>query len=105
MPAPQKGFFASLLEFRLASGHPAPCDAQARPTMLLTKPCTTYLAQQGHGALNFAFTVQRFAAFGVIKPDEDGVPKVKLYRDKATGAAKGDGLVTFLYEPSVSLSV
>lgn len=48
--------------------------------------------------------LQRFTQYGVIKPGEDGAPKVKLYRDKATNMPKGDGLVTFLYEPSVSHS-
>lgn len=47
-------------------------------------------------------SVQRFAKFGVLKPGEDGAPRVKVYRDKATQMPKGDGLVTFLYEPSVS---
>lgn len=46
--------------------------------------------------------VQRFAQYGVLKPGEDGAPRVKLYRDKATQMPKGDGLVTFLYQPSVS---
>ena len=47
--------------------------------------------------------MQRFAQYGVLKPDEKGAPKVKVYRDKETKMAKGDGLVTFLYEPSVRL--
>ena len=47
--------------------------------------------------------MQRFSQYGVIKPDDDGTPRVKVYRDKATKNPKGDGLVTYLYEPSVNL--
>lgn len=46
-----------------------------------------------------------FAKCGILKPGEDGVtPKIKIYRDRATGAVKGDGVVTYLKEPSVALA-
>lgn len=46
---------------------------------------------------------QFFAKCGIIKEDDDGKPRIKIYRDKATGMIKGDGLVTYLKEPSVSI--
>ena len=46
--------------------------------------------------------MQVFAKCGVIKEGDDRKPRVKLYRDKALNVFKGDGLVTFLKEPSVS---
>mmetsp|Transcript_12157 Transcript_12157/g.34211 ORF Transcript_12157/g.34211 Transcript_12157/m.34211 type:complete len:481 (-) Transcript_12157:70-1512(-) len=45
-----------------------------------------------------------FGRCGIIKENEDRTPKIKLYTDKATGMLKGDGLVTFLREPSVELA-
>eukprot|EP00775_Hariotina_reticulata_P003215 gene3215-3492_t len=45
-----------------------------------------------------------FDKCGIIKLDEQGQPKIKLYRDKQTGDLKGDGLVTYLKEPSVQLA-
>ncbi|GMH38337.1 hypothetical protein BSKO_06221 [Bryopsis sp. KO-2023] len=49
--------------------------------------------------------VNVFNKCGIIKTDEDMVPKVKIYRDKATGMVKGDGLVTYLKRPSVELAI
>ena len=48
----------------------------------------------GHGA-------QFFSKCGLIRDGDDGRPRVKIYRDRATGMPKGDGLVTYLKEPSV----
>lgn len=46
--------------------------------------------------------LQVFAKCGVLKEDDDRKPKVKVYRDRETQVPKGDGLVTYLKEPSVS---
>ena len=46
-----------------------------------------------------------FAKCGLVKENEDGTPKVRLYRDKATGQPKGDALVTYLKAPSVALAL
>ncbi len=46
-----------------------------------------------------------FGKCGLIKEGDDGAPRVKLYRDKASNVPKGDGLVTYLKEPSVALAV
>ena len=48
--------------------------------------------------------LQVFAKCGVLKEDDDRKPKVKVYRDPGTQTPKGDGLVTYLKEPSVSFS-
>uniref|UniRef100_A0A7S0RM91 RRM domain-containing protein n=1 Tax=Chlamydomonas leiostraca TaxID=1034604 RepID=A0A7S0RM91_9CHLO len=45
-----------------------------------------------------------FSKYGLIKEDEQRQPRIKLYRDKATGSLKGDALVTYLREPSVPLA-
>ena len=45
--------------------------------------------------------LQVFAKCGVLKDDDDRKPKVKVYRDRETQVPKGDGLVTYLKEPSV----
>eukprot|EP00959_Pyramimonas_sp_CCMP1952_P297230 6218315-Pyramimonas_sp.AAC.1 len=46
-----------------------------------------------------------FGKCGIVKDDVNGNPRVKIYRDKATGQPKGDGLVTFLRTPSVDLAI
>lgn len=43
-----------------------------------------------------------FAKCGVIKEDDERRPRVKVYRDRESGMPKGDGLVTYLKDPSVS---
>ncbi|KXZ50931.1 hypothetical protein GPECTOR_14g177 [Gonium pectorale] len=39
---------------------------------------------------------ETFSKCGIIKVDEKGHPRIKLYRDKATGMLKGDALVSYL---------
>ncbi|KAL6748789.1 hypothetical protein V8C86DRAFT_1109068 [Haematococcus lacustris] len=46
-----------------------------------------------------------FSKFGLIKEQLNKQPRIKLYRDRASGELKGDALVTFLREPSVALAV
>ena len=46
--------------------------------------------------------LQFFAKCGILKEDDDGKPRVKLYQDRASGMLKGDGLVYYLKQPSVS---
>lgn len=48
--------------------------------------------------------MQVFTKCGVIKEGDDHKPRVKLYQDKSLNVFKGDGLVTYLKEPSVSHS-
>lgn len=45
-----------------------------------------------------------FSKCGVIKQGDDRSPRVKIYRDRASGVVKGDALVTYLKEPSVALA-
>ena len=42
-----------------------------------------------------------FSKCGVIKEDDERRPRVKVYRDGESGMPKGDGLVTYLKDPSV----
>ena len=46
--------------------------------------------------------MQFFTKCGILKEDDDGKPRVKLYKNRATGLLKGDGLVYYLKQPSVS---
>ena len=48
--------------------------------------------------------LQVFTKCGILKEDDDRKPKVKVYRDRQSQVPKGDGLVTYLKEPSVSAS-
>ena len=48
---------------------------------------------------------EAFGKCGIIKEDDERKPRVKVYRDPATGRPKGDGLVTYLREPSVGLAL
>ena len=47
-------------------------------------------------------SAQFFTKCGILKDDDDGKPRVKLYKDRASGMLKGDGLVYYLKQPSVS---
>lgn len=49
--------------------------------------------------------VETFGKFGVIKQDEKGQPRIKIYVDKSSGLPKGDALVTYLKEPSAPLAI
>ena len=55
-------------------------------------------------AVNPTFHSQIFSKCGVIKEDDERRPRVKVYRDRESGMPKGDGLVTYLKDPSVSCS-
>ena len=52
-----------------------------------------------------AEVAEAFGKCGIIKEDDERKPRVKVYRDPATGRPKGDGLVTYLREPSVGLAL
>ena len=54
--------------------------------------------------LTAAAVLQVFQKCGMVKEDDEGRKRVKIYRDKE-GRQKGDGLVTYLKEPSVSCDV
>lgn len=45
--------------------------------------------------------LQAFSKCGVIKEDDQHRPRIKIYRDRESGMPKGDGLVTYLKDPSV----
>ncbi|KAG2300387.1 hypothetical protein Bca4012_011972 [Brassica carinata] len=49
--------------------------------------------------------VESFSKCGIIKEDDSGKPRIKLYSDKATGELKGDALITYMKEPSVDLAI
>ncbi|CAN7067979.1 unnamed protein product [Brassica rapa subsp. trilocularis] len=49
--------------------------------------------------------VEVFSKCGIIKEDDSGKPRIKLYSDKATGELKGDALITYMKEPSVDLAI
>ncbi|KFK25854.1 hypothetical protein AALP_AA8G171000 [Arabis alpina] len=49
--------------------------------------------------------VEVFSKCGIIKEDDSGKPRIKLYNDKATGKFKGDALITYMKEPSVDLAI
>jgi RNA recognition motif-containing protein len=47
---------------------------------------------------------ETFKKGGIIKQDDNGQPKIKLYKD-ASGVQKGDGLVSYLRNESVQMAV
>ena len=71
------------------------------PTILMCSETPIQcMLRAGHS--NMCLCVQFFAKCGILKEDDDGKPRVKLYKDRASGMLKGDGLVYYLKQPSVS---
>ena len=46
-----------------------------------------------------------FARYGVLLEDDDGHPRIKMYRDPETQAFKGEALVVYFKPESVDLAI